>query len=280
MPYDIDYREEDVTALNTLTNLINKGGAAPGNFQVPGDASRITEIRISANADYTADAMYSLTSLVHLSGAGLANGGFQTWPGPCGSTAGAAGTSAGASIGKVQIYNVNIPVIPGGEIDADGWVFGEDPGSVRVGCWLVYDGPIVGNISDMDTREHDLTDANTEVRLVNRLGAAVNDIRTTGKTIKQVHVNGGAKFVAGPLAALCNVNLRGAGFKFAGNYDFDGHSYAVQDDVAVSGDQTVTLSVPHQTHIETMPGNVINAYGTMIEDDIGTIHCIVGLGYE
>jgi hypothetical protein len=279
MPYDIDYREEDVTALNTLTNLVNKGGAAPGNFQVPGNASRITEIRISASGDYTADAMYSLTSTVHLGGAGLKNGGFQNWIGPCGGTCGAGGTTAGANIGKVQIYPVNIPVVPGGEIDADAYIFGEDCGSVRVGCWLVYDGPVVGRISDMDTREHDLTDANTEVRLVNRNGVAENSFRTTGRTIGEVHVNGGIKAVAGPLACLTNVQLRGAGFEFAGNYDFAGHSYSTQDDIAVSGDSCHTTTVKHETMIKTKPGNLFDAYGTMIEDDVGTIHCIVGIGY-
>ncbi|GAF97455.1 unnamed protein product, partial [marine sediment metagenome] len=134
--------------------------------------------------------------------------------------------------------------------------------------------------SDMDVREHDLAAANTEVELVFRNGVNVGPVRTTGRTINEVHVNAGVKWVDGaPLACLHNVQLRGAGLKWAGNYEFDGHSYSGQDDMDLSGDMCHMVTVPHATSIETKPGNLFRCWGEMIEDDVGTLFSGVGLGY-
>lgn len=280
MPYDVDFREADCTTVDTLTSLTAIGGSTPGNFQVPGNVSRITEIRVSALPEYTADAMYGFSSAVHLMGAGLKNAGFYAFPGPCGGTTGAATFSAGIVISKPEVYHVNIPVVPGGEIQAQGLFMGEACGAgVRIGCTLVYDG-IPGKITDVDYRECNLTAANAEVTLTDRGGATVNSFKTTGKPIIEVRCNGGVKLVAGLLAAISDFHVYGAGLVSAGNYRFTGHAYGSSEDIASGGGSSVaTNSVRYITNIALKAGNLIDVEAMMIEDDVGTIFAICALCY-
>ncbi|GAF97458.1 unnamed protein product, partial [marine sediment metagenome] len=136
--YDIDYREEDLVLINTAYNLINKGPDALGAFFVPGDAQRITAVRIHTAADWVADDPSGFSSAVHLTGMGLKNRDKNyAFPGPFAfTTPDNADTSSGAYVGDAVTYRCNIPVIGGNEIVAMGYYWGVLCNGVRCGVWL------------------------------------------------------------------------------------------------------------------------------------------------
>ncbi len=276
--YDIDIREQDVTALDTDTPLVDVGADAPGAFVVPSHASRITEILIGAIPDYTADTLEGYTSAVKLSGPGLKAP--ESWiPGPSGIVGGVATTSAGLGIIKPMHYYCNIPVNPGQLISASGFMHGSaDMGSLRVTCTLVYDGPIIGRWSYMDYREGDTAAANTGVALANRGGIAAGDFRPSGKIVEIVVGVGGVP-VAGPLAAPTIVVLSGNGLSVAGNYIFQGPGIYTQDDITASGDAKVCDLVKYECDINVKTNGFIRATAQEINDDVGTPSHIIGLGY-
>ena len=282
MVYDIDTRQADITALDTATALTTLGGNTPGNFIVPGDAHYISEIRISAAPDWTADDYFGFSSSIRINpGGGIKSGGELSFGGPCGHTEGAAATSAGTGVGEQEIYQVNIPV-KSGEFSIDGFMNGEDIGSLRLAVTIVYDGPLGQYpIVDADCRESDLTAANTLVRLVVRNGATVNSLRPTTGNIGEVRINAGCKFVAGPLGTIVTANLYGAALKNGGNFQFAGPSLWSQDDAAISGGSTVNKAIVYKTGrnfpVKTNTNFDIQAQET--NDDVGTVFPIVTICY-
>lgn len=280
MQYDIDYREEDAVAINTAYNMINKGAAALGAFFVPGNAERITQVRIHAAWDAVADAPAGYSTAVHLTGLGLTNRDKNyAFSGPFGAVhSDTAAHSAGAAIGDAVSYRTNIPVTGGNEIVAMAYYWGIAGNGVRIGIWLEFDG-VAGPIVDVDYREQDFTAANTEVILTNRGGAFVGPFKTTGKKIIQVRCGGGVTFVAGPLACLTNYRFYGPALK-GRDYEHPGPSYACQDDtLADSGGMTHEGPVVHWTDIPVTNGAVFNVNGMMVEDDVGTVYGTVTVCY-
>jgi len=279
MPYDSDYREADVTALDTPTALTEQGADSPGAFDVPADARRITEILIQVAVDWTADSILGFSSAIRLSGAGITIGeGY--FPGPVGATAGGTNVAPGLSINlQPQRYLVNIPVKGGGKINAHGYMHGEDMGSLHVLCQLVYDGPQAGRIRDMDYREQDLTAANTLVNLNTRGGATEGDFKVAYSKIGEIFFGAGLKAVAGPLRLLPALHLSGNALVRSGNYKWVGNSGGQQDDIATLGQSTLAWLVRYITDIDVKIGNTLRAQAQMLEDDAGTAYAIVGLGY-
>jgi hypothetical protein len=278
--YDMTYREADAVAIDTAYNLINQGAAAPGAFYVPGDAKRITAVKICTSNDTVADAPAGWSTAVHLMGKGLAQKDKNyAFSGPCGFTGSdTAAHSAAMIVGPVVTYKTNIPVIGGNEIVALGYYWGVLGNGHRIGVWLEFDG-LPGPIVDVDYRESDLTAANTPVVLVNRGGVQVGPFKTTGKRIIQVRCGGGFLPVAGPLAALTNYRLSGPALLGA-DYEHSGHSYSTQDDtLADSGGGIAVEPVVHWTDIPCRNGMVFQCEGTMLEDDVGTIYGTVTVCY-
>lgn len=279
MPYKSDIREANVADDDVATVLTELGGASPGDFDVPGDVKRITEVNIAVAPDWTADAMYAASFHVVLSGD--LQVGHGAFPGPLVSTAGAVATSAGSHYGPFQRVQTNIPVTAGGSIKATAYMGGEDIGEASVMCQLVYDG-FPGRIVDMDVREENLAAANTPVSLQAKQAAASGDFKVGRPAIAEVHFGAAFKFVAGPLRALPVLQLSGAGIAGGGPNWFMGPSGGVQDDVAISGDMVVmplSRYICGPLGIKTNKGNTINASAQMIEDDAGTGMAIVALGY-
>lgn len=277
MPYDSDYREVDVTALDTATGLTEQGADSPGSFDVPVDAKHITEILISVAPDFTADDLFGFSTAVRLSGGGVDLGeGF--FPGPVGSTAGAAATSAGLMYAQPQRYKCKIPVEGGGPISADAFLHGEDIGSIHMALQLIYDG-VPGKIIDMDYREADIAAANTLVNLNTRGGKTERDFSISNNKIAEVHFASGLKAVAGPLRMMPALHLSGAALKEGGNYKFLGPAGGSQDDIAISGSMVIETLTKHECDIAVKKGNKLRAQAQLIEDDPGTGYAIVGLGY-
>lgn len=278
MGYDIDYREVDVTALDTATGLTEQGADSPGNFDVPSDAKKITEVIIGVAPDFTADDLFGFSTAIRLSGSGIEIGeGY--FPGPVGSTAGAAATSAGLKYAQPMRYKTNIPVKGGGPIEADAFLHGEDIGSIHVIASLVFDGT-PGKLIDCDYREADLSAANTLVNLANRAGKAEQDFDISYGKICEVNFGAGLKAVAGPLRFAPVLHLSGPALKTGGNYRFPGPSGGSQDDIAISGDMVIErLTKFEDVDIALKTGNKLRAQAQMLEDDAGTGYAIVGLGY-
>ncbi len=277
MPYDIDYREGDIDAVDTPESLTEQGADSPGSFDVPMDAKLLTGIHIAVAPDWTADAMYGFSSGVKLSGGGI-DIGEGYFPGPVGSTCGAAATSSGAHFAEPMQYKTKIPVEGGGPIKVDAVIMGEDPGAVHVLCALEWDG-VPGKVIDMDYREGNLTAANTLVNLDARHGATERDFDISYNKIGEIYFAAGLKAVAGPLRFAPVLHLSGPAFKVGGNYRFVGPSGGLQDDLAISGDMVIQNLSMFDAPIDVKKGNKLRAQAQMIEDDAGTAYAIVGIGY-
>jgi len=275
--YDSDYREADVTALDTVTALSEQGADSPGAFDVPTDASRITEILIAVGIDWTADAILGFSTAIHFKGSGVVIG--EGWfPGPVGSTAGGSNVAPGLSYRQPLRYQTNIPVKGGGSFSIEGFMHGEDVGGLHILAQVVYDGE-PGRIVDMDYREQDLTAANSLVNLNTRGGVTEGDFKPAYNKIAEIYFGAGLKAVAGPLRFCPVLHLSGKGLLYSGNYKFLGPCGGVQDDIATLGQSWQELPNKFITNIVVNKNNTIRAQAQMIEDDAGTAYAIVGLGY-
>jgi len=284
MVYSVATREHVVAALDTATQLTELGANSPGTVDVP-QSSMLTGIYINAAPQWTADAHYGFSSAIRLSGSGIS--GYQSYPGPCGGTCGLAVGSCGFSAHPAQRYKTRIPVVPGQGIDIEGFMHGEDMGDLQLMVTLEFDG-VPGMIRDMDYREENLTAANTPVVLGAKLGAAHAYIQPSTLNIGEIHLNGGVKNVgAAPLGAPTLFEIFGAALPSGGLFEFCGHAYAQQDDTGAAAAVGGAGSVQTNSVVYTVPrgklplksGNKFQAQAEMIEDDVGTIYAIMGIGY-
>jgi len=273
MVYAVVSREQDITALDTATELIALGADTPNAIVVP-QATRITEIRIGVTPDLTADTLLGFTTGLHLIG----SCGDQWLAGPVGTVGGAAATSSGIKIGKPMIILCNIGVKAGGQINAYGFMHGEDVGSLRMMVTIIFDGPVSGQCSRFDYREADLATANTPVTLNTRGGATENDFKVSGETIKEIYCGAGLKPVAGPLAATTHFRLSGNGVAVSTDLDFQGNTLCTQDDITISGALSIEDLVKYAVNIPTKKGD-LRVQAQEVEDDVGTPYAIICLGF-
>ena len=275
--YDSDYREVSITALETATPLVEQGPDSPGAFVVPTDVSRITEIIISCFCNIAADAVMGFISAIHISGSGveLPEGWF---PGPTGTMDSVAVYSSSQTDHELQRYLTNIPVKPGGQFNIDGFMLGEDIGALHMMVQIVYDGPVVGKIVDMDYRSIDLTTANALVTLTER-GAAVveGDIKSAYGIIGEIHLGWAGKITGGEAAVGFAVHLSGPGLKKGGNYKFIGRGISLHTDIGNNG--SVKPLTRYKCGIKVKLNNAIRIQAMMIEGDVGTAYSIVGFAY-
>lgn len=279
MGYDVDYRENDVTAIDTATALTEQGADSPGAFIVPEHAGAITEIIITVGCDWTTDVIEGFTTAIRLTGPGL--NAPESWiGGPVGLTTGATNIMTSSLIALPQRVLCNIPVVPGQKINCYAYMHGSaDMGSLRVSVTLVYDGPEVGTARYFDYREGDTAAANTLVTLTNRGGAAEADFDVGSGEIVEVLVGTGGVVVAGPLAAIHAFHLSGNGLQTAGNYRFTGHSISVDADAGTIASQAnIVPCVRYKVSIGTKTGK-IRVQAQEIEDDVGTPSNIITFGY-
>lgn len=280
MVYDTDVREVNVTGLETATTMNAYGAATPGAFVIPTNVSKITELRFQAGMSCADDTAFGFTSAFHLYGGGLKQLPLGWFPGPRGISAAIAAAS-GDRIGlKTTDYLVNIPVLPGGQFNIDAFMLGEDVGALQMLACVVYDGPVVGKIKDMDYRSIDLASANTPVQLTER-GAAVveGDMRPPYDTIGEIWVGAGATITAGAATvAGIAADLSGAGLMHAGNYRFiDGLTWGGSTELAAN-----TKIGPLSRYIcgiKVKKNNAIRVEAQMIEGDIGTAYSQCGFAY-
>ena len=279
MVYDADFREVNAAALETASPLINVGADAPGAFVVPTTASRITELRFTIGASCADDTMFGATTSFHIHGGGvhLQEGWFL---GPTMTSSSLAAASGNRCGDVTQKYLTNIPVNPGGQFTIDGYMLGEDVGSLMMLAQVVYDGPVVGKIVDMDYRSIDLAAVNTWTTLTER-GAAVveGDMRPHRKIIGELFFGVGAKITVGA-ANVTNYGfqLSGAGLQHAGNYRFivgasQGSSTEAAADTKISELERYICQIPVKV------GNSIRVQGNMLETDVGTAFSVCGFAY-
>ena len=277
MVYDSDYREATIAALETATPITAQGADTPGVFVVPTNVSRITEIRITAMAAVADDAVMGFSSAIHIYGGGVVLG--EGWfPGPTGILDSVAVYSSTTPANEPQIYLTNIPVVAGGQFAIDGYMLGEDIGALHLVVNIVYDGPVVGKIVDMDYRSIDLTTANALVTLTERGAASVEgDIKPMRRTIGELFIGYGDKIAASSAAAGFAVHLSGPGLLSAGNYKFAGRGIVLHGDVGSAGD--IRPLTQYKCGIQTKINNPIRIQAVMLEGDMGTAYSICGFAY-
>lgn len=283
MVYACISRENTIDDDDVAHALTELGANSPGTVDVPA-SNLLTGIYIAVAPDWTADAAYGFSSAVQLSGPGIA--GYQSYPGPCMGTTGVATGSSGCHTCRPQHYKTRIPVIAGQGIDVTGWLHGEDMGELHMMVTLEFDG-VPGMIKDMDYREENLAAANTAVVLGAKLGAAHAYIQPSTLQIGEIHVNGGMKLIAGPLGAPTLFELFGAALPSGAVYEFAGPTFSSQDDLLLttsSGGSGATPQVSTAYHIPPgklalKAGNKFQAQAQMLEDDVGTVFAIIGIGY-
>lgn len=271
-------RENAGGTLDTAFNLTELGANSPGSVIVP-RASMLTGIKIVVGPDWTADAAYAFTSALRLVGLG----GQQSYPGPCMYTLGVGTGSSGSQAAVPINYKTRIPVTPGQAIDLQGFMHGEDVGELHMLVTLEFDG-YPGVIRDMDYREETLAAANTPVVLGAKWGSAHAYIQPATRQIGEIHVNGAPKLIAGPLAAPTLFEIFGDAIPEV--QQFAGPSFASQDDLlqTTSSGGPGPGSLPNTIYYippDKMPlksGN-FQAQAQMIEDDVGDVFAIIGIGY-
>jgi len=267
MPYDTDYREAPLAAIDTAYALTQKGADTPGAFLVPANASRITAIRIGFGS-LCQDVYVGTTSAVHLYGGGIEIGeGY--FVGPMSAMGSAANTSGHVLQTDPMIYRTNIQVKGGGSISAEAFMHGEDPVSGHVMLLLEYDG-IPGRIVDSDYREETAgAAANTYTRLgVRGAGVAEQDFLPSGPIGEVI-----AGFIVDPdghatasYTIAPEIQLTGKGLKVSGNYNFAAAWGGIGPDTDISGgDLLINPSRYVTPGIEINAGNRIRASAQNIE---------------
>lgn len=280
MVYHSDYREQTITALETATFLDAKGADTPGNFVVPSNVNRITEIVIGIAPEATVDNIMGASVCIHIHGGGvkLPVGYF---PGPTFVTGGAAATTPGGGFYNPFRIQTNIPVTKGGEFRIDGFMCGEDVGAIHMTVTIVYDG-IPGKVIDCDVRSIDLTATNTLTTLTERADATVEgDIKPPYSLIGEIMFAVGAKITAGNDAISTALHMTGPGIVIAGPYEWTGPAIAINDDTAISLNCVVTHPMVYKCGlgIPVRHGTAIRFQAQMLEGDVGTAWSMVGVGY-
>jgi len=280
MVYHSDYREQTITALETVTFLNAKGGETPGNVVVPSDVSRITEINIGLAPEATVDNIMGASSCIHIHGGGvkLPVGYFA---GPTFTTGGGAATTPGGGFYLPHRILTNIPVVPGGNFRIDGFMCGEDVGAIHLTVGIVYDG-IPGKIIDGDIRSIDLATTNLLTTMTERADATVEgDIQPPYSKIIELHFAVGAKVTAGNDAVSTALHLTGPGLVVAGPYEWIGPTIGINDDTAISLNAVVTHPMVYKlgSGIAVRKGTDIRFQAVMLEGDVGTAWSMVGVYY-
>ncbi len=279
MVYDADFREATQAALETATPLINVGAAAPGNFVVPTTAKRITELRFGIALSCADDTLFGANCSFHIHGGGvnLPEGWFL---GPS-LTSSAIGAASGNRCGdRTQKYLTNIPVNPGGQFAIDGYMLGEDIGSMQMLAGVVYDGPVVGRIVDMDYRSIDLASVNTWTQLTERGAATVEgDIRPYKPVIGELYFGIGAKITVGAANVTSHAfRVSGPGLVHAGNYRFI-HGLSVGSSTESGADTFISELERYICEIPVKVNNAVRVEGNMMETDLGTSFSVAGFAY-
>ena len=280
MVYDADFREAEGATLETAIPLINIAGSSPGNFVVPTSASRITELRFALGMSSADDTLFGMTSSFHIYGGGVPELGEGWFLGPTITSDGLAAASGNRMGAITQKYFTNIKVNPGAQFAIDAFMLGEDIGGLVGMAQVVYDGPVVGPIVDMDYRSIDLAAAETWTTLTER-GAAVveGDMRPHKPVIGELYFGVGTKTTVGA-ANVTNYgfHLSGAGLKYAGNYNFIiGSSIGSATE---SGSNTKIAELERYIcKIPVKQNNPVRVEGIMIGDDVGTGFSVAGFAY-
>jgi len=141
---DGDFREGDISDIDTPTSLTAVGSASEGDFDVPIEATNLAKIATLMAPDYGTDADIGVPTAGRgtLRGNGLAMGGTYEFVTPASFFGGtsSSGTAAGAGAAwRPYFEEVDMPIKGGNTIEALGEIKGTDPGAVTFAVGLLYD---------------------------------------------------------------------------------------------------------------------------------------------
>ncbi len=157
------YREGDVTALDTKTQLTTAGSdTAPGALQVPGGMKFITGVNVSAIQNMAAATSWS--GFIRLEGPGMINGP-ETLAIGAGGNAVATG---GNWVNPVKTLPVNFPVVDANEVQIFAEMCGTDIGTLSVQVGLIFSDTAGEGANEHKTLtvEGDVTAADTRTALL------------------------------------------------------------------------------------------------------------------
>ena len=136
---DGDFRVAvNTAAVDTWTAATYVGATAEGSFKVPIGFSNLAAVGIVASVD-AGDLAASVRAgvMVRLTGNGLASGGTFTFLND-GMNLNVVTTGMAACSDDVDQSAVDIAVVPGNVITAEGLIIGEDPGTMCMGVQLFW----------------------------------------------------------------------------------------------------------------------------------------------
>ena len=282
MPYNVDFREVAMAAIDTAYPVIQKGAESPGAFTVPATAQKLTAIRIGFGAIAT-DVIMGATSAIKLSGSGLKVPELYL-VGSMIAAAGAAATDGGTSMAQPMIYKTNIPVSPGNNIDVTAFMHGEVIGIGHIVVTIEYDG-VPGKIKGGDYREETTgAAANTFVTMARRGDvAAEGDIKPQGTIIEVVFgaIPDPVGHASDGLLIAPSLRLTGNGLTINDDYAFTGAIGQAHPDTDVVGTGAISVN---PTRYECGAGIPVRTSGLIRPaaqniESIQSIHAIVGLLY-
>ena len=160
---DCDYREDDISAVDTWTAIASREGSASGGMDVGGQGrKKLTSITISVAPILTkGTGVLTGAIAIRLSGTGMARGGNYKFLGPSATVQ--VDTSENAACCPVPsvTYHTDIDM-KDGKMDIEALMTGDDLGTVTVNVTCSFaDTGTPGGIVDCDVREGNATAVNT-----------------------------------------------------------------------------------------------------------------------
>ena len=270
-------RENTGAAVDTAIHLTELGGDSPGNPRVPEHVTRLTKVLVNAAPDYGTSEDLGFISALTVAGNGLLMSK-QRFLGPGGSSLGSTAWGHHA-LSEPGVYYVNMPVMPGGILECDGYMHGEDIGDITINCGLTFDGP-PGPIMFSDYRETDLATANKKEPIDDYEATAGQLFDLPGyNVIVDVALCFGIKPATGQDVRIGGVFMELSGaLQFSGPYEHMCHAGASVE-TGSAGDAFQIKPTHDRTLIPVKRTGQITASGQMIEDDAGTIFAGINLGY-
>jgi len=156
-------REGDVTAVDTKTQLTTVGSdTAPGPLMVPQNMKYITAVTIAAIQNMAAATGFS--AFIRLEGPGLQNGPESL----CAGAGGNAVATGGNFVNKAARIPINLPVVPGNEIQVFAEMAGTDIGGIGFVVGLEFSDAAGAGASEHKTItvEGDVTAVDTRTALL------------------------------------------------------------------------------------------------------------------
>lgn len=264
-------REGDITAVDTKTQLTTVGSdIAPGPLMVPQGMKFITMIRVAGIQNMAAATGFS--AFLRLEGPGMQNG-----PESIAAFAGGnAGATGGNFVTKAIEIPINLPVVPGNEIQVFGEMAGTDVGGLGMVVGLEFSDAVGADANPHKslTVEGDITSVDTRTALLTQGSVSSPSllVPAAAKIIDKIIVACTSEALADGKQTFY---LRLGGNGVLGGEQILPVSASGRIAVQAGSDaapQCMTALVLENLQIAVSPSDNISIWGEGAGDDTGTAH--------